>query len=378
MQSINTICICGGGNLGHTFSAILGSNNDLTVKLLTRKPNKWNNTIEGINEEQNKIIGKIDSISHLSSEVIPGADLILVSLPCFAREELLRDISPYISQNTIIGCLPGYGNFELQASNILPIKEKNISIFGSLRIPYICRTEIYGKSVRFFKKSEIQIATKQTEVFDTIKLFFEKYTDINVVKLNNLLELVLCNSNPILHPARLFDLFATPESTHFTKEVPFYETWSVNASQILIQMDNELFQLIEAIPLNLNGVTPILKHYESTNAKSLTEKIKSIQAFKGIMSPMVHNGTYWDANYKSRYFTEDIPYGLSLIKSLAIIFNISTPIIDKVIYWTQSQLNLQLLTNNGELGDDAYNFPIFQKYKLTTPAEIVHHYQVKN
>jgi hypothetical protein len=38
-------------------------------------------------------------------------------------------------------------------------------------------------------------------------------------------------------------------------------------------------------------------------------------------------------DFTSRYFTEDFPYGLQLIKDLALEHNLSTPVIDKVLEW---------------------------------------------
>lgn len=377
MQTIKTICICGGGNLGHAFAAVLGSRDELSIRILTRKPEKWSNFISGEDENNLKVTGKVDKISNKAEDVIPKTDLVLISLPCFAREEALKTIAPHLSNNTIIGCMPGNGNFELQANKYLPLKKKNITIFGSLRIPYICRTGEYGKHVRFFKKSEIQIVASNKSTYHCIKTFFETYASIKVTPINSFLELVLCNSNPILHPARLFDLFASPDKKIYPKEIPFYEDWSINASDILIQMDHELFNLINIIPLDLSGVKTLLKHYESTDSQSLTKKINSIKAFKGIMSPMVSDGKMWKADFESRYFTEDIPFGLLLIKSLAEIYNIKTPWIDEVIYWAQKNLHLFLITEEGKLADGAFQFPIFHKYNLTTPEQIIDHYKAE-
>ena len=68
-------------------------------------------------------------------------------------------------------------------------------------------------------------------------------------------------------------------------------------------------------------------------APSLTRKISSIPAFQAITSPMVETEGGWKADFGSRYFTEDFPFGLRWIKELAEENDVPTPIIDEVYNW---------------------------------------------
>ena len=40
------ICILGGGNIAHALAGELSLNSDISVDVLTRKPQKWSNVIE--------------------------------------------------------------------------------------------------------------------------------------------------------------------------------------------------------------------------------------------------------------------------------------------------------------------------------------------
>ena len=53
----------------------------------------------------------------------------------------------------------------------------------------------------------------------------------------------------------------------------------------------------------------------------------------------------------TRYFTEDIPYGLILIKSYAVKYNVSTPKIDSIILWAQENMGKKYLID-GELNGE--------------------------
>ena len=46
MQDYQTICICGGGGLGHTISANISQNGNFRVNLLTGHPLAWSNQID--------------------------------------------------------------------------------------------------------------------------------------------------------------------------------------------------------------------------------------------------------------------------------------------------------------------------------------------
>lgn len=43
-------------------------------------------------------------------------------------------------------------------------------------------------------------------------------------------------------------------------------------------------------------------------------------------------------NFASRYMTEDIPYGLLVMKGIAEVAGVETPKIDMVLNWSQKQM----------------------------------------
>ena len=87
-------------------------------------------------------------------------------------------------------------------------------------------------------------------------------------------------------------------------------------SQLIITMDAEFNQLLCVLPVRKGSIPTILNYYESTDAPSLTSKLRSIQAFKGILSPMQPVEGGYIPDFASRYFTEDFPYGLRIIQHI--------------------------------------------------------------
>lgn len=98
-------------------------------------------------------------------------------------------------------------------------------------------------------------------------------------------------------------------------------------------MDNEFQELIRKLGLKESAIPPVLEYYESHDAESLCDKIRSIDAFKGIKSPMIETTNGWIPDTHSRYFTEDFGYGLKYIFQLSRHNHLTTSNINMVYEW---------------------------------------------
>lgn len=113
----------------------------------------------------------------------------------------------------------------------------------------------------------------------------------------------------------------------------------VTAAQLYIDMDKELQQLLSVLPVREGSIPTVLQYYESTDASSLARKLRSIEVFKGIPSPMKEVEGGFVPDFQSRYFTKDFPYGLALIRQMAHEKGVPTPTIDKVYEWGRKHIS---------------------------------------
>ena len=330
-------CICGGGSLGHVIAGYLGANADVRVSMLTQRPQLWKNDIEVHTPEQTIIHGHIHTISSNPEDVIPQANIILLCLPGFAIKQQLQLIKPYVKSTTFVGSVFSSTGFFFNAMEIL---NEDVPLWGFQRVPFICRTREYGQSANLLGyKSNLNIAVERTDKKEDFRLLIEKLFNTPVSLLNNFYEATLTNSNPLLHTSRLYTMFgASNEGRTFPRMILFYEEWTEEAAQLLIDMDEEFFRLLEVLPVKPNYLPRILEYYESHDARSLAQKLSSIQGFKGINSPMKQTAQGWIPDFASRYFTEDFPYGLHFIWQLAKEKGIATPKIDMVYQWGMSKI----------------------------------------
>ena len=347
-----TICICGGGNLAHVVGGFLAAKTNGEVSLLTRHPERWNpnRTITVSDNDGGVSVGKFSNITSDPQIALTGADIVLFCLPGYAIAEELEKIKPYLQEKQIVGSVVSSTGFFLMAKRILP---SGTPLFGFQRVPFIARVDEYGNSASLLGyKQSLYFATDGVENPGDLSYVFSSLFDIPVYWLDNFLKVTLTNSNPLLHPSRLFGMFGTGVQ-EFENPLLFYEDWDDFSSEIYIACDIELHTLMNKLHLSEKDIPTILSYYESEDAATLTKKIRSIKAFKGLLAPMrlSENGKYVP-DYANRYFTEDIPFGLLLVKAFAEKMSVSTPTIDKLICWAQSVMGKDFLVDQRLEGRD--------------------------
>ncbi len=337
-MEISSICICGGGSLGTVIAGVLSSKG-IKVNLLTNHPASWSRRIS-VTDPCGKIYaGALGGVSAEASDLVPDADMVLLCLPGFLiKDELLR-IKPFLKPGAFVGSVFSSTGFFFEA---LRIFGSDTPLWGFQRVPYIARVRDYGHSAALLGyKDSYNIAVENADAATAgqLRRFVEEYFERPTCLLGNYLEASITNSNPLLHTSRIYTIFKdwTPTAT-FPRCPYFYEEWTDEASDLLIRMDRELFDLIGVLPVNPGFIKPILEYYESSDACSLTSKIRSIESFKRILSPMTETDGGFTPDFTSRYFVEDFGYGLKYIYELAKKHSVVTSVIDTVYRWGRSVL----------------------------------------
>ncbi len=331
------ITICGGGNLGQVIAGFLSARHGATVNVLTRNPERWSSTIQIATPENEILAGKLNIVSDDASETVPGSDIVLLCLPGFAIKDELWKIKPYITERNFVGSVFSSTGFFFEAMKVFG---KDIPLWGFQRVPFIARTETYGQKANLLGyKKNLAIAVENTVEKEKFRNLIETLFERPTVLLNNYYEASFSNSNPILHPARLYSLFRDWKTgTYYDHNILFYGEWNDEASDNLIKMDAELFKVLEKLPVSPDYLTPILEYYESTDTQNLTKKIRSIESLHNITSPMSETANGWVPDFGSRYFTEDFPFGLHYIHAKALELGVDIPKINEIYTWGMSKI----------------------------------------
>ena len=327
------ITICGGGNLGHVTAGVLASDSKNHVSLLTSRPEAWSKKVDVIDCKGFVYHGSIERVSSSPLDVIPHADIVLLCLPGYAICKVLDAIAPYLSSSAWVGSVVSSTGFFFEAMKRL---SRTQPLFGFQRVPYISRIIKYGceAELKGYKES-LSVAVEQTSEKIAIQEELARLFHTPVKLLDSYYEVSLSNSNPLLHTSRLYSLWHDwKPGRNYERNPGFYSEWTMEASELYIAMDEEFQTLLKRLGLKEGSIPTVLDYYESSDAQSLTQKIRSITAFQGIPSPMIANeeGLY-EPDFQSRYFTEDFPFGLRFVVETAEKANVSMTIIPKVYNW---------------------------------------------
>lgn len=341
------VCVCGGGNLGHVVTAFLAQQPDIDVTLLTRSPQRWSHDLTLRMPDCTEHMCHVSQITSDAAKAIPGTDYVIMCLPGFAFADEMRLIAPHLSTSTVVGSLVSNTGFFFEARKYLPART---ILFGLQRVPFISRTLTYGSMAHLMGTKSMLYACVTGNDGDApsparsenVRAVLQHLFSTPVSLLGSIYEASLSNSNPLLHPSRMYSMWYDWDGTRpYDSNCLFYEGWTDEASELLIGMDSEFFRLLNVLPVRKGSITPILEYYESTDAPSLTRKLRSIQAFHGIMSPMRQVEGGFVPDLSSRYFTEDFLLGLAMIHRLAEEHHVSAPIINRVYAWGMGLLDMR-------------------------------------
>ncbi|MGN0033212.1 MAG: NAD/NADP octopine/nopaline dehydrogenase family protein [Candidatus Limimorpha sp.] len=340
MTDIKNICICGGSATGHVLSGYISHYSQTVVNILTSKPGQWSDTLTINLPDGSDIHAGLGIITDNPDEVIPDSDIVILCLPGFAIRDTIIKIKPFLRPGTFVGTIVSSTGFFFEAMRLLDSRNP---LFGFQRVPFISRIKKYGSEANLMGfKNSLNIAVERCDNRYDIIDYFHDIFKVPVNLLENFYEASFTNSNPILHTARLYSIFKNwHEGLFFERNIAFYEEWDDESSELLITMDAEFFEVMSKLPVRKNYLPTLLEYYESHDAQSLTHKISSIQSFKGILSPMKKVANGWIPDLKSRYFTEDFPYGLRFIFEKAKEFGIYTPNINTVLHWGMNLISQQ-------------------------------------
>ncbi|MCM1152182.1 MAG: NAD/NADP octopine/nopaline dehydrogenase family protein [Muribaculum sp.] len=354
MQRNQTVTICGGGSQGHISAGVIGSNSKYRVNVLTRRPQRWSKDFKTVDLEGKEFSARLHKISSDPSDVIPESDIVLIALPGYAIREELEKISGYVRKDAVIGCVFGGSGFFLAARQVFG---KDVRAFALQRVPFTGRVMEYGHSGRlkgykpYLKVGFNNISPEECE---GIVRMLEDWYHTPVYRLSHWLEATLSNSNPLLHPCRMYVMFKDWSETKVYDRVPYmYNTdWDDESSQCWVDCDNELREVLKRLPVCTEEIPSILDYYESPDVASLTRKMQSIEPFKTVKAHMIETPDGYKIDPTVRYFTEDVPFGILLIKAYAEKTGVCTPTIDKVIYWAQRVMGKEYLVEGKLSGRD--------------------------
>ena len=327
------ITIAGGGNIGTQF-AVHCAEKGHEVTVYTSKPEIYDGHLNIVDDEGfTTHEGDIKLATSDPEIAFRNAELIMVTMPATMMKKIAGTIYDHTDAGSMIGVVPGNGGSECAFRKCI---ERGNVFFGIERVPAIARLVQKGKTVRSTGyRDELHVAALPKKNAEMCAELIGSIFDKKMKVIPNFLNLTMTPSNPILHTTRLRTLFGDWHEGIKYDSVPlFYEEWDDASSELLIACDEEVQEICRALPkFELQYVKSLRVHYESPTVGTMTKKISSIAAFKGLTTPVVEVDGGVIPDLHSRYFTADFSFGLTIIKQVADFAGVQIPNIDATMTW---------------------------------------------
>lgn len=328
--------------------------------MLTRRPETWNSQITGYTkgsdwEHKGTLTGKINVVTSSALDAVHDADVIIICSPAHTKKDILTQLKPHIKHGAMVGSIFGQGAFDWQAKHILgdDIFEKKLTIFCLMYVPFICKVINYGKDINIIgPKKNLYVAawplSRQGYVCEKLSQCY----NIPTIPVKSFLNLTLCPSNQIIHPGRVTGFFSKYpdqclQALKF-KDVPLlYEDLDQKSADEIEALDNEIQDIKRAIlkkypQIELDHVIPmrdrICQMYNGQVGDSSTLKtiFNTNKGYERVPFPMLplqgqdlkntpKGELLVKLNVNARFFWEDLPYGLVILKDIGNIVGVPTP-----------------------------------------------------
>lgn len=352
----------------------ISRNEKYNVTIYASKPEMFLNqiTVEDYENGTCYLSGKITATYDIKTAIL-GADVILCTFPAQLRENIIKKMSEYIKPDAYLGFLPGYGGAEFFCNDLI---ERGVSIFALQKAPYVARTKDRGKIAGLMsRKKVLYIGSIPMSKCCYIAGIVEEMLSIKCETLPNYMAATLLPGNPLLHTSGSYVYLKDyKKGTVFPEQIYYYQSWNDECSRVICKFSDEMMEICGRLPLDLAGVQSIQEYYESSTPEKLTKKFHSIPSFQPLTFPMKRMSDGYVPDFSSRFYTEDIPFGVCILKALAMIVGVTVPTIDEILAWYYRMVDKEYFKPDGNFGKDIAETAVPQRFGMNSEKDICDFY----
>ncbi len=311
------VSVLGAGNGAHAMAGHLALKG-LPVKLY----NKFEHEIVPMQERGGVHLegavegfGSLDLVSTDIAAVIADADVIMVVVPAFAHRFMAEACAPYLREGQVIVLNPGRTAGALEFAHVLRQQgaKAHVVVAEAQTLIYACRISGPARVRIMGIKKEVPLAALPAgDTVAALSVVNDLYPQF--VPAANVLETSLDNIGAVFHPATMV---LNANRIEAGEEFDFYQGMTPMVTSFLEVIDAERMAVAEAYGVRVESAKEwLVRAYEGISGDTLYERIQSNCAYAGLKAPKTLN---------ARYLTEDVPYSLVPIVSLAEAAGMKTP-----------------------------------------------------
>lgn len=308
------VAILGGGNSAHALAELALIGHQVNMCEL---PRFKENIAAAAMRKGVEITGKTDlakepGFAHLNmvttnvQEAIKGVNVIIVAVPCFGQLTFIEYFANYLEDGQVIVFMPG--NFaSLVCAKYLKEKGINKEVIIAEAECFIYATRLRGPARAWIKTAKEKLglaAFPATRTDEAVEVMQQLYPQIFSV--DNVMNTGIYNINTILHP-----MSTMLDASRIERMGPFKnQHYGVTPSigRVMERIDEEKMEISKALGQQPVSTAEILNRYYGATGNNLHETMENCWTMKSHTSP---------DSLKHRFITEDVPYGLVTMASLA-------------------------------------------------------------
>ena len=395
------VLICGTGNGAHALAALASQNPRFEVRVLTQSADRAQRWTEIMRRERLTVMVRNGNGNHVAwkanafmvtdqpDQAARGCDLIIFAVPAFRHLKYLTSLKPYIEDGCVIGGLPGQNGFEFDVRMALGQRLKNCVVMNFDSLPWICRITEFGKSAKIYGCKDQLVGALQGDLskarlkdpLAVMRSLLGKTPKLVVS--GHLLGITLRSLNAYSHPPIMYGRWKDWKGEALERPPLFYQDIDEETAELLGKISEEVVATSKGIMSQYPGVdlSHVIPMYDwdigcygndIKDKTNLMTALRTNSGYAGIPHPMIQteSGEYIP-DFNHRFLTEDVPFGLVVIRGIAEIAGIPTPCMDRVLTWCQEKLGKEYLVGSSLIGKDLGSTRCPQRYGFTTMADIL-------
>ena len=256
-------------------------------------------------------------------EAITGADTVVIAVPAFAQEEFARGCAPFVHQGQVILLTPGGTGGALAFAATLGREgaPDGLLVAETLSLPYACRKvapdHVHVGGVKRNMPVAAFPAVDTAHVLEVLEPVFPGM----LAAAPHVLDTSLNNPNAMAHPLPVLLNTGWIEVTG--GDFRFYtDGVSPSVARVMDLLDADRLAILAAL-----GLEPVPAIEWDRRLYGLTGDT----TYELNQQSWVHRDIRAPDKVRTRYLTEDVPYGLVPMASIARELGVATPVMDLVI-----------------------------------------------
>jgi hypothetical protein len=366
VSGVQRACIVGAGNGSHVMAALLASKG-ISVSIYATRPQhvekfeKDGLEVSAFYPSENRTVtGTVSVVTTDPEEAAKGADLVMMCLPTFLHDSVLRALVPFLRPGTPVGAVKGGWWTKPPLPGMAAM-----NFFVMETLPWACRVEKGHTATVLGTKVCVRMGSSPASEAPRLCSLMSKLLDINFRPVANMLGSCTFFPGFVLHPGIMYGLLSEWDGKAFEKAPLFYQGVDDRTEEVMLglqaDMDRTKAKLQELLPsMDLSSVGTVhdwlLDAYDGQigDLSTLGSTLRTNAAYAGLVVPTRPNpdGPGRLPLFDYRYLTEDAEIHFTVIRGIAELLGVPTPTVDRVLEWAQAKLNREWLREGKLQGKD--------------------------